>query len=356
MVQDRAVLTTWGRHLGASPICLFLLVLALVSPRSLHGQDALRNDLNISIGAHWTRHVLAGGWGATVGLRWRELELLAGGELYSERSGVMVAGRYYLRSTPRVMPFVGLRAAYYYDLARLFGRPSYSLNYHVSAGIKLRLSGRLWAQGQLGVGYTGFFREGGSQVFAEKWIPMRMLHWGIAYDIPIKKPASDEPPTAPPVDGKPELGRLSVMFHAGLPISLFAPPSFERFTGGLGCNLHPKLTLTVRHQAIRTSLGLKYGKTMAGVRWMPGGGRHVRWIGSLEIGHFGSLFSSGPRAYAVGVTAGQHLNIPVTQWLALDCGLQYGIFKVPSPLNPAGSDFETSLGLVIRPGAWRKRI
>jgi hypothetical protein len=79
IVQDRVVLTTWGRRLGAAPICLLLLMLALVSPRLLPGQPAPRNDLNISIiGAHWTSYVLAGVWGATVGLRWRDLELLGG--------------------------------------------------------------------------------------------------------------------------------------------------------------------------------------------------------------------------------------------------------------------------------------
>jgi hypothetical protein len=355
MVQDRAVLTSWGRRLGASPICLLLLVLALVSARSLHGQDTLRNDLNISIGAHWTRYVLAGGWGATVGLRWRELELLAGGELYSEQTGALIESRYYLPSTPRVMPFVGLRAAYYYDLARLFGRPSYSLNYHVSLGVKLKIARRWWAQGQLGVGYTGFFREGGSQVFAERWVPMRMLHYGLAYDIPIHVRGTDAPDIVPAYD-RAASGRFSILMHIGLPIGLLAPPRIERFTAGLGYDLHPKLALTLRHQAIQTDFGLKYGKSLVGVRWMPGTGRGLRWVGSLEVGHFSNYFNAGYRYYAVGVTVGQHLNLPLTRWLALDCGLQYGIFKVPRPLNPAGSDFEVNLGLVIRPGAWRNQL
>jgi hypothetical protein len=354
MAQDRAVLTTWGRRLGASPICLLLLVLALISPLSLPGQLSPRNDLNISIGAHWTRHILAGGWGATVGLGWRHFELLAGGEIYSERLGAMVAGRYYLGSTLRVKPFVGLRAAYYHDLGRIFMLPSYSLNYHASLGVKIKLAKHWWAQGQLGVGYTGFFRVRWEPIFVPAWYPMRMLHYGLAYDIPIHVRGADAPAAAP--SGEPaRRGRFSILMHIGLPINLLAPPSIERFTAGLGYDLHPKLALTLRHQVVQTDFGLKYGKSLVGVRWMPGTGSGLRWVGSLEAGHWGGYLNFSTFKKSIGVMAGQHLQYPCFPGVVVDVGLQYAVVKTLRPQSPAGSDFETSLGLVIRPGAWRRQ-
>jgi hypothetical protein len=230
------------------------------------------------------------------------------------------------------------------------------VNYHAMLGLKVNLSKRWWAQGQLGVGYSGFFREGGEAIFSSPtWYPMRMLHYGLAYDIPIHVRGVDVPADFTP-DKLPTPSKFSILAHISLPINLIAPPRIERFSAGLGYDLHPKIALTLRHQFIQTDFGLKYGKSLVGVRWTPGAGRGLRWVGSLEAGHWGGYLNFVSLQYSYGLMVGQQLQLPIVPGIAVEAGLQYAILKTFSPQSPASSDFETTLGLVIRPGAWRKQV
>jgi hypothetical protein len=360
MVQNRTFLKLgMGRKRAPSLIILiakFFLALPLcVASQSLQGESL--SKASISIGGFWTRYVLSGGWGISIGYLKPSFEVSLGGELNNYIVAGMLAGRFYFgNKSANLQPFIGVRAAYYRDELRLFQRPSHSLNFHPSIGIKINTRKNIWMQGQLGIGYSGFFRSDGKPLFVPTWNPTRMLQVGVGYDMPLRRRSEvDAPEPDDLVVVQASAGKFSLLLHTGLQINTLAPPSFERFTAGMGYYMHPRLGLTLRHQAIRTINGLKYGKSLIGVRWTPGQGNGLRWVGSLEAGHWGSLLNFRSPIGAFGVMVGQHLQYPILTGVAVDIGLQYALLKAPQPLQPTSSDFETSLGLVIRPGAWRKR-
>lgn len=365
MVQDRTLLMTmrlFSRKAALPSVKTILLisVLALsgISAFGQHQGDTLqqnRQPLSIVIGGTWTRHLIAGGWGLSLGVQAGRAEVSLGGEMNAGQYGVILAGRYALqKGSTLVVPFLGLRTSYYYSKWHLGLAPGYMINGALSIGLKCYLLPRISAEGQLGIGYGGYFRQNGEPFFTTTWLPTRMLHFGMAFDFPVparklEMVATDKPSSSLRV------GKFSLLLQTGLQINTLAPPSFERFTAGLAYDVHPRLGLTLRHQAVRTINGLKYGKSLLGVRWMPGTGTGLRWVGSLEAGHWGSTLNFRSPIGAIGVMVGQHLQYPILSGVAVDLGLQYAILKAPQPLQPASSDFETGLGLVIRPGAWRKR-
>lgn len=357
MVQNRTFLIKRGGH-RSPPFFFLLLASILLLAIQSFGQSVLNSDKRapkISIGLHQAAFRLAaGGYGLSVAYMNRGWEVGAGGEIFNYRNGGMVYARYYLpKPSGKVETFVGIRAGHYYDSAHIGFRPSYSWTIYPSIGAKLKLYRSLWMQGQLGAGYSSFFRPGGSPVFIPTWVPLFMLQYGLCYDIPLQKRAPT--PSYPARDTTHHKAgeRFSLLFHAATGIELFTRPSVSRFTGGIGFDLTPNLTLTARHQAIRTFAGLKYGKTQLGVRWMPGHRPGLRWIGSLEAGHVGSLLNIQTPIGAIGITAGQHLQYPITRWIAVDAGFQYSWIKAPRPLQPYTDDFEINMGLVFRPGRFK---
>jgi hypothetical protein len=360
MVQNRAFLKERG---GRGCALLLILSLGLIFssiPTLVTGQKSFASNSNqahLTLGGFWTRYVLSGGWGISIGYLRSKMEISIGGERNIYTGAGAVAGRYYFGDSRKIVrPFLGGRAAYYYDSQRLGQRPSHSLNLHAAIGIKIMSRKNCWMQGQLGLGYSGFFRSDGKPIFVPTWIPTRMLQVGVGYDMPLRRRNEGVAPETDLLAFLPALtGKFSLLLHTGLQINYLAPPSFERFTAGLAYDVHPRLGLTLRHQAVRTINGLKYGKSLIGVRWMPGDGSGLRWVGSLELGHWGSALNFRSPIGAFGVMVGQHLQYPIFTGIAVDIGLQYALLKAPQPLQPASSDFETSLGLVIRPGAWRKR-
>jgi hypothetical protein len=360
MVQDRAILVRGGgRCAPHRTLLIIVLLLALVPSQSCLSQvDSLPTSMppKISVGLHNSVYFLAaGGYGLSVAYLKNRWEMGAGAELDNYRYGVMGYARYYLLTpSEKLEPFTSIRAAWYHDTGSIFLLPSNTWNFYVSFGAKLRLYRSLWLQGQLGAGYSGFFRPGGKPIFVPTWVPLYSYHYGICYDIPLRK--SIGPIYVPPRDTTHRNAgdRFSVLLHVGVPINIFlGPPDFNRFTGGIGFDLTPTVALTARHQAIRTPLGLKYGKTQLGMRWMPGHRPGMRWIGSLEAGHVGSLLNTQAPVWAIGITAGQHLQFPLTRWIALDAGFQYSWIRAPRPLQSSTEDFEVNLGLVFRPGRFR---
>jgi hypothetical protein len=356
MVQDRAVLI-WSKKWGRIAALTFFICTGLFFPASrLLSQQLTSSAPRVTIGLIWTRHLVGGGVGVSFGYTKKNIEVLAGAEIETAIWGLSLAGRYYLPSNAKTRPFISARTAYYKDKGHLGGRPGYHLNLHLSIGFQNYFSPRWSVQGQLGIGYAGYFRINGEPFFTPTWLPTRMLHVGLGYDLPLRQRPGPIESVADMQLPETSSGRFSLLLHTGLQINTLAPPSFERFTAGLAYDVHPRIGLTLRHQAVRTSDGLKYGKSLLGVRWMPGQGDGLRWLGSLEAGHWGSVLNFRSPIGAFGVVVGQHLQYPILSGIAVDLGLQYALLKAPQPLQPASSDFETSLGLVIRPGAWRKRI
>lgn len=306
---------------------------------------------SLSIGSHRASYILGGGYGLSLAYIQDQIEVGFGAEIDNYRYGGMFYTRLYLNNLSRLAkPFGGFRIAHYYDAASIGLRPSYSWNFHLSLGLKLRLYRSFWLQGQLGSGYSGFFRPGGKPIFVPTWVPVETFQYGICYDIPLQEQTPS--PQFPQKDAV-HYGigaRFFFLFHVGIPINILAPPAINRFTAGLGFDLSPPLALTARHQAIRTFAGLKYGKTQVGLRWMPGHRNGLRWIGSLEAGHVGSILNPQSPIGAIGITAGQHLQYPLKRWGALDAGFQYSWMKAPQPLQPSTTDFEINLGLVVWPG------
>jgi hypothetical protein len=356
MVQDRTVLTSGRRHLRASYLFPLLLSILLTAVSVGKGQNLAKDKIrhNLSLGFTVTEHEFFGGYGLGIGYRRNQLESGAHLELNNYSYGTSVYGRYYLTKTRRKYDtFAGIKGAYIYNTTNLNLLPSYSWSLHASIGLRLQLYHNLWLQGQLGAGYSGFFRPGGTPFFKPAWVPLRMIQGGLNYDIALGNQGTRDAEVLP-LQGKPNFAdRFSLIFHTGIQINRFAPPSLERFTGGFGFDVLPSLTLTARHQAVRTVDGLVYGKSLLGVRWMPGKGKGMRWVGGFEMGHYGPDVNSQSYQYAIGATFSQHLQYPITRWLALDAGFQYSKIKVPEPLNPASSDFEINLGLVFRPGRFR---
>lgn len=360
MVQDRTLLIVCGGQNAPRKFFFAFLFLLLTMQHGICQSDSLfqRTTPRISFGLHDAVYFLAaGGYGLSVAYIHRRWEIGAGIELDNYRYGGMGYARYYLLPpSDKVETFASIRAAKYFDSAHINLLPSYSWNFYVSLGAKLRLYRSLWLQGQLGAGYSGFFRPGGKPIFVPTWVPLYSYNYGISYDIPLRKSKSAGPIYFPPRDTTHSNAgdRFSLLLHAGIPINIFlGPPDFNRFTGGIGFALTPNVTLTARHQAIRTPQGLTYGKTQLGVRWMPGHRPGMRWIGSLEAGHVGSILNTQAPIGAIGITAGQHLHFPMSRWIALDAGFQYSWIRAPRPLQSYTEDFEVTLGLVFRPGRFR---